>query len=416
MTISRLLSVLGLIVAVSADGSKDECGVPPPVNEDNLVTWLRDVFHVTRSPLDETNKKEVRRFITEQFGNISAAVEKAAVEVQRFSVSGQSPIEGVNIIYVLPGCEWGSERDNVLVVTANYDTTTSVTPDDNGSGMVALLETARILSSRAEHCTPGTTVIFVAVDQLPGEIGFTTFGTEYLIRKVLRKYNIPPRHFRGTVILKGLMNFDPAENSQHIPPAVYMLAPEPANAIAAKGCRGDFLAAVSLSSNGVGEVATLYHEHWATETAKLATSGRPLLYNFELSETLGLIEPFKENVEEFTHAGVFTFWTRLSNYTADNFNIVVLTDTVQMRGYMRRCHQKLCDNLEMALKPSNIELLRVTTTTLVRYLAEVSWRENVVTDPPSLADLCPVRGMPADVIQIHLHWLTCVLFAACLLT
>ena len=53
--------------------------------------------------------------------------------------------------------------------------------------------------------------------------------------------------------------------------------------------------------------------------------------------------------------------------------------TVQMRGYMRRCHQKLCDNLEMALKPSNIELLRVTTTTLVHYLAKASWREDVVT-------------------------------------
>ena len=51
------------------------------------------------------------------------------------------------------------------------------------------------------------------------------------------------------------------------------------------------------------------------------------MYNFELSKTLGQIKPFKENVEKFTHVGVFTFWNSLSNYTADNFNIVVLTDT-----------------------------------------------------------------------------------------
>jgi len=39
------------------------------------------------------------------------------------------------------------------------------------------------------------------------EIGFTSFGTEYLMQKVLRKYVIPPDHFRGVLILKGLMNF-----------------------------------------------------------------------------------------------------------------------------------------------------------------------------------------------------------------
>ena len=55
------------------------------------------------------------------------------------------------------------------------------------------------------------------------EIGFTSFGTEYLMQKVLRKYVIPPDHFRGVLILKGLMNFDPTEKSQTIPTAVYMV-------------------------------------------------------------------------------------------------------------------------------------------------------------------------------------------------
>ena len=40
---------------------------------------------------------------------------------------------------------------------------------------------------------------------------------------------------------------------------------------------------------------------------------------------------------------------------------------------MRRCHRKLCDNLEMALKPDNVELMRVTTATLVHYLVEATW-------------------------------------------
>ena len=36
--------------------------------------------------------------------------------------------------------------------------------DDNGSGMAALLETARVLTSVAENCTSNTTIIFAALD------------------------------------------------------------------------------------------------------------------------------------------------------------------------------------------------------------------------------------------------------------
>jgi len=102
------------------------------------------------------------------------------------------------------------------------------------------------------------------------------------------------------------------------------LASEPANAIAARGYRGDFLAAISLSSDGLGEVATSYHKHWMNQPA---SSRRPSLYNFELPVAMGLVETFKEHAERFMHAGVFTFWSSLNNYTGQDFNIVVLTDT-----------------------------------------------------------------------------------------
>ena len=58
-----------------------------------------------------------------------------------------------------------------------------------------------------------------------------------------------------------------------------------------------------------------------------ASSRRPLLYNFELPVAMGLVETFKEHAERFMHAGVFTFWSSLNNYTGQDFNIVVLTDT-----------------------------------------------------------------------------------------
>ena len=74
---------------VVTDAARDDCGNPPPVSKETLVTCLRDVFHVTRGPNDITNKDAVRRFIVKHFGNISATVDKAAVEEQRFPAPGQ---------------------------------------------------------------------------------------------------------------------------------------------------------------------------------------------------------------------------------------------------------------------------------------------------------------------------------------
>ena len=71
------------------DAAREDCGDPPPVNKDTLVTCLRDVFHVTRGPNDVVNKDAIRRFIVEHFGNISATVDKGAVEEQRFPAPGQ---------------------------------------------------------------------------------------------------------------------------------------------------------------------------------------------------------------------------------------------------------------------------------------------------------------------------------------
>ncbi|KAI0222530.1 hypothetical protein LSAT2_026233 [Lamellibrachia satsuma] len=358
---------------VSTGVSSGECGVLPPVNTELMIKSLRDVFHLPRSAKDVTNKEIIRRFIGDYFRNMSSISSDSIVHEQSFHVpDGKSFSDGVNIIYVLPGAQWGSSSDKLLVVVANYDTANSETPgvDDNGSGMAALLETARVLTSVAESCTFDTTIIFAALDFQRKKTGLASFATEYLIADVLRKYAIPPAHFRGVLLLDTLMNFDPKERTQIIPIVIYMVASEPANAIAARGNRGDFLAAVSLSQSGVGELAKSYHDHWTEVTGQLVTSLRPLLHTFELPVMLGQMAGFKEMVESFTHGGVFAFWNSLSNYTSESFNIVALTDTANLRGYMRKCDLRSCDNLTMALTPNNIEFLRITTTTLVHYLAE----------------------------------------------
>ena len=66
-----------------------------------------------------------------------------------------------------------------VMVTAHWDTVaTSPGVDDNGSGVVALLETARILAKRAEQGAILNTVIFAALDK--EEVGCE--GAKALVR------------------------------------------------------------------------------------------------------------------------------------------------------------------------------------------------------------------------------------------
>lgn len=64
---------------------------------------------------------------------------------------------------VIPGRNRGKPTDQIVLIGAHYDTVPeSPGVDDNGSGMVALLEAARLLSPRMGHLN--NTIMFVAFD------------------------------------------------------------------------------------------------------------------------------------------------------------------------------------------------------------------------------------------------------------
>ena len=54
--------------------------------------------------------------------------------------------QGTNILGILPGSGWGTADDRILVVGAHWDTVhESGGVDDNGGGVSALLELARLV-------------------------------------------------------------------------------------------------------------------------------------------------------------------------------------------------------------------------------------------------------------------------------
>ena len=107
---------------------------------------------------------------------------------------------------------------------------------------------------------------------------------------------------------------------------MFQVAGASANDIAAKGNRGDFLASVSMSNVAYGPLSKSFHDHWTQLSDQVATGLKPKLYDFEIPVRLALTK-YRDAIEEFAHAGVFSFWESLGEYAGGNFNIVILTDT-----------------------------------------------------------------------------------------
>lgn len=90
---------------------------------------------------------------------------KAALSVQN---SPTVDVHGQNIIVTFNGRNTGTIKDHILVIGAHYDSerTPILSIDDNGSGVVAMLEVARGLADAIvkRKAVLHNTLIFVAFD------------------------------------------------------------------------------------------------------------------------------------------------------------------------------------------------------------------------------------------------------------
>lgn len=96
------------------------------------------------------------------------------MEIQSFKVAlsvHNNPtidVDGQNIIVTFAGRNKGTVKDQILVIGAHYDSdrTPLLSIDDNGSGVVAMLEVARELANAIGHrkAVLHNTIIFVAFD------------------------------------------------------------------------------------------------------------------------------------------------------------------------------------------------------------------------------------------------------------
>ena len=105
------------------------------------------------------------------------------------------------------------------MIGAHWDSFAS-TPgfNDNGSGVMALMETARILAKKNLDCfNPDFSIIFAVFDaEERGCRGSQHFVTSFMVPLFRQGIKM-----QGAIILDTILNFDPAPGSQFTTPVSY---------------------------------------------------------------------------------------------------------------------------------------------------------------------------------------------------
>lgn len=160
--------------------------------------------------------KQVENYIHETFKKHGWIAERQNFHYEIFhgvNIDGSltpetyNDIDGVNIV----ATKLGKEANRIVVIGAHYDTVNnSPGADDNGTGVAALLELARILGRHSYS----KTLVLVAFDM--EEIGFA--GSIDFVRKLS-----PDSRVEGAIILETVGYIDEKENTQKIPSGFFLL-------------------------------------------------------------------------------------------------------------------------------------------------------------------------------------------------
>ena len=160
-------------------------------------------------------------------GNDEVAWRPGPLLTRRFEV-----LDGVNLVAELPGEDRGT-----IAIVAHHDTVAgSPGADDNGSGVVALLELARLLAGRRFRHT----VVLAAPDF--EEIGLV--GSAELVPWLMTRYSL-----RGVIVFDAIGYADPAPGTQAVPPGLDWIYPGQLRRLRLRGNAGDTVLGIYRGSS-----------------------------------------------------------------------------------------------------------------------------------------------------------------------
>ena len=153
---------------------------------------------------------------------------------------------GLNILGVLPGKRWGRSGDLVMVVAAHWDTVlASPGTNDNGSGVVALLEIARILARERRKLKNSVIFAFFDKEEVGCE-GSKAFVREFVVPLIVKEFGAK---IQGVYNVDTLLAISSAPNSQDIDPSWKRLDPNFVKLVEKDDRRGDFVMTVGRNTS-----------------------------------------------------------------------------------------------------------------------------------------------------------------------
>jgi hypothetical protein len=219
-------------------------------------------------------------------------------------VSSVPALAGVNVVAVQEG-----ELSDAVVIVAHHDTVPGTGgADDNGSGVVALMEVARLLSTVRLR----RSVVFAAVDH--EELGF--WGSRQLVAELMAE-----RRVMGALVYEMLAYVDATPFSQQLPSGVGAIYRQQVGKLRKQDLRGDFLALVyQQSSRALAACFAECLEHLAGRGSTVllrAPTDLPVI-----GPVLYRTVPF---ARDFARSDHVSFW-------AAGLSAVQITDTANFRN------------------------------------------------------------------------------------
>ncbi|KAI8520521.1 hypothetical protein Bbelb_002750 [Branchiostoma belcheri] len=322
------------------------------VSVENLRQSLEGPFGVNRHHLtNPSGKAAARDHIISTFRQYGLEVTVQNFTAPSGSVSGNA---GTNIIGVKRGKLTGTSDDKIVAVGAHYDTV-STTPgvDDDGSGMAAMLEIARVMTSSNEQ---NFTTIFVAFDHeenpTPESVAIgtpceTPQGSDDFVCSWLLPFlqSSGGAEFQGIFMLETIMNYDPQPN----------FFPSVHQELVDLNFSGGFLLLIHKPDEAA--MVSAFQQTWE-ERSKSPVAAPALNINVPVSGKPDQLTT--ERYYEFLgRSDCLAFWVR-----DPYFRCIFVTDTANYRGTMRQCYHSPCDNVTSITDDKLTFLAKVTDSVL----------------------------------------------------
>ncbi|KAK2568299.1 hypothetical protein P5673_007308 [Acropora cervicornis] len=329
--------------------------------------------HVT----NPQGKQRVRQFILTTFQDLGLKV-----WFEGFKPDYPQYATGVNVVGMIPGTLAGTPSDRLFVIGAHYDTVrTTFGTDDNGSGMVALLQVARQIATDFEGCPRSFSILFVAFDFEEWEnckdvkknpkcaCGTIDCGSRAFVRNLTQFTDGSLSSFgliQGAIIMDTVMNYNTTPNSQRLPPIMKQFFPETYNELKADQFRGDFLTVVGRQVDDRALMNLFVYHYSQTESdLKNKTSLRWVKLPFQ-GQVLKLTQPIFYALDDFLRSDHVPFWNHSISLSA-----VFLSDTAELRGYMTSCYHEDCDG-PSKVTPQMLQFLQKTSDVILALTNDVT--------------------------------------------